>query len=144
MQDLKKTKKELEKVLEEKGNNLIRLWFDFHYATERLPKLEDNLKVANDAVVKIDGELAISKMPIRKERNKEEIVNLQTKQIELRNKARIAHEEVAKAKVDAVQSEMYIVEAEKLSTFLEECIKNPMVIYENKKNNGEKEDTDKK
>jgi len=139
MQDLKETKKELESILEKRESNLIRLWFDFHYATKRLPELEEKLTVANDAVTKIDGELAIAKMPIRKERNKEEIINLQTKQTKLRNEARIAHEEVAKAKVDAVQAETYIVVADKLIAFLKECIKNPKVIYENKKNNGEKE-----
>ena len=65
MQDFKRTKKELEKVLEGKENNLVRILFDFYYATQRFVELEKKLELAHENVVQIDGELSVAKVPAR-------------------------------------------------------------------------------
>lgn len=127
--DLRRTKRELEKVLEDKRNNLIRIQFDSYYANQRLPELENKLKLVHETVVQIDGELAVAKVPIRKERDNEKIVNLQNKLKELRGKQQRAEAEVNKARADAEKTKYWISESNKLIVVLERCIKDPKLIY---------------
>ena len=130
MQDLNKTKEELERVLEKKENNLVRLKFDFYYANLKFPGLEKKFKVVHDAVVQIDGELSVAKVPARKDRDKEKIVNLQTKLRELQEKEVKIEREKDLARQDIDKSKHYIEETKKLIASLKDCIKIPNLIYE--------------
>ena len=130
--DTNKIKKELQKVLEEKENNLVRIYFDSYYIGLRLPELEDNFKIAHNNVVQIDGELSVAKVPIRKNRNNEKIVKLQTKLQELQKKEKEIEIELDKTKEKKKQAVQWVKESLTLIDAIKQCIKDTKLIIPKK------------
>ncbi len=133
MQDLGKTKKELEKVLSEKESNLIRLYFDLYYRRNKLPEIEKEREKLNDKVVRLQAEVDVERAKPRKLRDKERLINLDTQLEPLKTELSRKEAELKNTETEVEKAEMYVKGNIELNEEIKKCIKNPKIIYEDDK-----------
>lgn len=123
MQDTKKTKEVLEKILEEKEENLIRLLFDLHYVKKREEEINRKKREVSDKILRFEGEITVEKAKPRKLRDVEKMVKCQgeIKNLLLR-KSNLAQQGNPERVKEHIKLQIGV------NDILRECIKNPDII----------------
>ena len=135
--DQRKTRKSLEKILEEREDNLVRLSFDRVFAKASYPQdKKDELDRLDEEVKKIQKEIEKERMKPKKLRDieklikfediltgKAEKIGLRIKRDDLKQMFDRFEEQVLKNK-DSIKIELKMIEK------LRDYIKNPQQIYE--------------
>ena len=138
-----KTKRFLKKILLERKENLVRLYFDRCFTKVTYPgEKEEELKKLEKEIIRIEKEIDKERLKPRKLRNLEGIIEFEGKlkgtpeQIGLKQKA-----DELKSKLDMVKQQMEKINInvkveEQLIKSLQGYVKNPKQIYEdNNKSN---------
>jgi len=116
MRDIKRARRVLKEVLEDKKDNLIKLYFDWYFRFVKYPNLGKRIK-------RIQSELDVARvMKGKSTKTKERIILLEKELKELQeasNNLAFIGDTIEKAK--------------ELVEVLEECVKNPSKVFEYEK-----------
>ena len=134
---LERDKRVLENLIEQRKDNLVKMRFDYYFASKIYPA---GMKKLNDAIGKIDkeitryhAELDVQRAQLRKNRNTEKIVEFEDKVRGLEVQKRQLQAKGEEIDSDIKLSKTNIEIEENMIKELTECYNNPNTIYEKPK-----------
>lgn len=119
-------KKVLQEVLKEKENNLVRLYFDYHYSSKKWNEGQEELNKLKDEKQRLEQERNVADITVGK------TVKTKARILELERQIRdidVKGQNIMKWKVDMLESKVVIENSKVMLEELENCIIKPEEVF---------------